>query len=165
MSFELNYEASVPGLGGDGKKAAPFFIKADGSKAPGIAVADFIPSSAKIAQMKGLPPPKVRSQPRQGQRLILEQQDYIAGSEMEKIKEQRRTLITSKAKEILLQHDKRIREYHRACKLIANATKQDMQFPSAELERAMRIREFGLPMDKKRAIAQAKRIVLDKLAT
>lgn len=160
MDLGLNYEAHVPGL--EGKKAAPLFIKADPKKAPGKAIADFIPSKHKLAVMKGVaPPPEKRLIPKSG--LVVENRDFISGSEMNKIRDRRKRAILAKAKEIYNSYKKRIDEYYKSCKRVNTAGEDELEEPTADLKRAMQIKEFGLPMTKKRALEEAKRVVLGKL--
>lgn len=150
----LNYDASVPGID-DGGKSAPFVVKVDPNKPPGLRFKDFVPKEAQAPPTK---PTDViaRKQAQQYRRPVARYgDDYISGNDSAARRKNEKSKIMELAKEIYAANAKHRKVFQQAEKMVSSASKSDLQNPDAELQRALKIVKRHKPMTKEDAVSQA----------
>jgi len=144
--MKLNYDAEVPMLTG------PFTVQVDASKPPGDRFRDYVPNP-------NVQPEVVTKTTRKDQytKPVVRGMDFMSGEESSKRREGERSKIKQLAKEIYQQQAKKRQDYADAKKLVDSCTAEEIDKPTPQVERALRILRKTPPMEKSEVMQEAER--------
>lgn len=144
---DLNYEASVPI-----EERAPFVVNVSSPNPPGDKFQDYVP---KNQVNKTKPNEAVQLKDSMTPPMHYHSEDFVSNSDVKKTQEKDKSNIQAIAKKIFTDRRNRKEDYLAALKVLKNRTKQELEFPSEEVARALRVVKKSKPLTKEEAIKRA----------